>query len=114
MRVVIGESIPLFLKVFDRDETLTVKAILRDQDGKHLETVDLVSSGGGAYRNTSVKMPDVEYVTADYITNMLEKYEEPQDLFKSIPKPELEEKILVGEVVCVLKLDDEILVGVVE
>ena len=49
MRVVIGESIPLFLKVFDRDETLTVKAILRDQDGKHLETVDLVSSGGGAH-----------------------------------------------------------------
>lgn len=113
MNIKVGESVPLILKVFDGNEKLDVKAILKNEFGEKLGEVNLLSTGNGRYSTMLYKMPDVRFLTAEYITDRPDDYEECMDTFKAIPKPQPEEKYLVGEVVDVIKLtsEDDVLIG---
>jgi len=111
IKIMVGDAIPLILKVRDGNEKLNVKAIVSNNYGEILNTVELQNVGRGLYQNFDMAMPDCKVVIAEYFTNDPEKYEEGMDVFKSIPKPMPEDIYLLGEVVSVQSLgeDDAIL-----
>jgi hypothetical protein len=112
IKIMVGDIIPLVLKVRDGNEKLNVKAIVSNNYGEILKTVELINSGRGLYQNFDVQMPDCKYLIAEYFTNDPEKYEEGMDIFKAIPKPIPEENYLLGEVVSVQSLtEDDSIIG---
>jgi len=66
--------------------------------------------------NSEVEMPENDYLIAQYQTNKPMDYEIAQDVFKSIPKVQLPEKYILGEVIDTVALSkvDDLLIGEVQ
>jgi len=64
----VGDPIRLNLQLFDGDPDKFPQAILRDVNGTELvgSPVDLSHTGDGLYKDASVNMPDVIFVTASF------------------------------------------------
>jgi len=114
--VKVGEKIPLSLQVYDGNPDLSVKCNLLDTSGKLFFTVPLSHISNGLYLNSEVEMPENDYLIAQYQTNKPMDYEIAQDVFKSIPKVQLPEKYILGEVIDTVALSkvDDLLIGEVQ
>lgn len=108
--VMVGRRIPLNLQVHDGNASLKVSCILTDSFGKEFARADLPSFANGLYMNTDLEMPDVPLLVAQFFTDRPDDYEVAQEVFRSIPKPVIEEKPILGEVISV-EQSSEIIIG---
>lgn len=104
IKIMVGQIVPLIVKVKDGNESLEIKAELKSSDGDLLSVVDLKSVGKGIYQNLDFKMPEVEYLYADYFNDEPKIYEQGLEVFQAVKKPDPPQKLLLGEVVGVKEL----------
>jgi len=100
----IGDIVPLSAQAHDGNEILKVVAIIFDDTNKRLGEIELSHVANGLYQNNTLKMPDVIFLTAQYVTNKLDDYEISSDTFLSLPKIPPKEKIIKGHIVGVQKI----------
>lgn len=62
-----GDAVPLTLQLEDGDVTKFPQAEVRDPTGSLLTTLDLSHVGSGNYTNSSLTMPDEDWITITYI-----------------------------------------------
>ena len=100
----IGEIVPLVVKIKDGNDQLSIKAELKSNFGDLLGVVELKSIGNGIYQNYEFKMPEIEFLYADYFNDEPKIYEQGLEVFEAVKKPDPPQKMLLGEVVGVKEL----------
>lgn len=116
IEVSVGKKIPLSLQVYDGNSQLEVNCVLIKNDGTIYFSDILTHSVDGLYLNNSIEMPDVDFLIAQYRTNKPLEYEIAQDIFQGIPKVQIPEKYILGEVIDTVELSeqDDFLIGEVQ
>lgn len=114
--VKVGEKIPLTLQVYDGNPDLQVKCTLMDKYGAVFMNVKLDHISSGLYVNNSMEMPEMDFLIGQYLTNRPMDYEIAQDIFQGIPKVQMPEKYVVGEVIDTVELteQDSLIIGEVQ
>jgi hypothetical protein len=92
----VGTLIPLSCQVDDGNAELSFTATVKDFEGVLIGTVKLGSHGRGLYTGRGPVMPDVPFVTVQYISNETDKYSIEAERIDSIPRPSEPEKHIVG------------------
>lgn len=98
MNIFIGDYVPFTAQVFDKDISLTITVNIFDPIGKIIETIKLIPIENGLYAYDFFKMPDVEFIRAQYVPSDFEKYTMATEVFWGIARPQVE-KIYTGEVI---------------
>jgi len=111
--VVVGEKIPLALKLYDNVVNMKVKADIFSMFGDRLATVFLYHVESGLYVNTDLPMPDHKYVMAAYTVEDSVDYESVCERFDSSERMPEEESFVAGQVESSSK-SKEFITGVVD
>ena len=96
--VIIGEKMPLALKLYDSRPDKTIRADVFSMFGDKLATVNLYHAQSGLYLNTDLPMPDVPYVLVTYTVEDSEDYESVCERFDSCERPTEPETFVSGQV----------------
>lgn len=96
--ILVGDKVPLFLQLVDREPGHKVECVVVNDLGKELDRMSMIDSGNGLYLGPDYKMPDVPYIIALYSVQDSDKYEDASDLFTSRPKAVQKEKHIEGQV----------------
>ena len=67
MKLVVGQTIPLTLQLFDRSTSKYPRAVVRNSAGTTLTTIDLTHVANGFYQDASYALTDVPYVSVQYL-----------------------------------------------
>ena len=97
-QVGIGEKIPLYMYLEDKDPAKFPQATVKKPDGTAVtgSPVDMASIGDGSYRNITIDMPDEEFVVSEFVV-----YDDAARTIESVihfPTSELYEKDFSAEV----------------
>lgn len=106
MQVMVGDPIPLNLKLYDNSPIETISAHLFSNLGDKLAQVKLYHLESGLYVNTDTPMPDVKSLIVIYKVESSDKYEDSSEVFFSIPRPKDEPKFIHGFVESREKIND--------
>lgn len=98
MQIMIGEPIPLNLKLYDDSPIEKVTAHIFTNLGDKYKSVALFHLESGLYVNTDTPMPNVESVIVVYKVQDSEKYADASETFFSKPRPVDEPKFIYGVV----------------
>jgi len=105
----VGEALPLTCQLHDGAQNKSVQARVYDSIGILIKAVKLQHYDNGLYMNKSVQMPDDKFVVAQYEVLDSSDYARASELFKAIPKPSPEPKMILGEVIEKQKIDSIII-----
>lgn len=94
--VVVGEQIPMALKLYNNAPDKKVKASVYSQFGEKLSSTFLYHVEDGLYMNTEIPMPNLPSIIVTYNVENSEDYVETAEQFFSAPKVQEEEKYLTG------------------
>ena len=94
--VVIGQSIPMALKLYDNAADKKVKATVYSQFGDSLFSAYLYHVQDGLYMNTEILMPDIQSIVVTYSVENSDQYVDTAEQFFSAPKVQDDEKYLTG------------------
>jgi hypothetical protein len=106
-----GAVIPLICQAHDGNKELEIVCVLTEFNSKkEFMRVNMQHIANGLYVNNDVEMPNLGIITAQYFINS-DEYNVSIDIYEPILKPELIEKIIVGEAVS--KTKSNLIIGVV-
>lgn len=67
MSLIVGQTVPIAMQLFDGATGKYPRAVVRNNSGTTLATVDLAHLASGLYQYNSYVMTDVPYITVQYI-----------------------------------------------
>lgn len=110
--VIVGEKMPLALKLFDSNPNQKVRADVFSMFGDLLARVYLYHAQSGLYINTDLPMPDVPHVLVTYTVEESEDYESVCERIDSCQPDKLPDQFIAGQVESIVK-STEFITGVI-